>query len=82
MADWIRVSRRGLASIAGTVILGFCSTLASADTLSDIKGKGTLTVCTGVMGSSMCGHLISAAFSATVFNRSRTILRSTPSPLP
>lgn len=27
---------------------------------------------TGVMGSSMCGHLIDAGFSATVFNRSRT----------
>ena len=26
---------------------------------------------TGVMGSSMCGHLIAAGFSATVFNRSR-----------
>ncbi len=26
---------------------------------------------TGVMGSSMCGHLIDAGFSATVFNRSR-----------
>ncbi len=27
---------------------------------------------TGVMGSSMCGHLIDAGFSATVFNRTRT----------
>lgn len=26
---------------------------------------------TGVMGSSMCGHLIDAGFSATIFNRSR-----------
>lgn len=26
---------------------------------------------TGVMGSSMCGHLMSAGFAATVFNRSR-----------
>jgi 3-hydroxyisobutyrate dehydrogenase len=26
---------------------------------------------TGVMGSSMCGHLLTAGFSATVFNRSR-----------
>ncbi len=26
---------------------------------------------TGVMGTSMCGHLIAAGFSATVFNRSR-----------
>ena len=26
---------------------------------------------TGVMGSSMCGHLMTAGFSATVFNRSR-----------
>lgn len=26
---------------------------------------------TGVMGSSMCGHLMSAGFSATVYNRSR-----------
>ena len=26
---------------------------------------------TGVMGSSMCGHLLDAGFSATVFNRSR-----------
>jgi 3-hydroxyisobutyrate dehydrogenase len=26
---------------------------------------------TGVMGSSMCGHLITAGFSATVYNRSR-----------
>jgi len=26
---------------------------------------------TGVMGSSMCGHLLSAGFSVTVFNRSR-----------
>jgi 3-hydroxyisobutyrate dehydrogenase len=26
---------------------------------------------TGVMGSSMCGHLMAAGFSATVFNRSR-----------
>jgi 3-hydroxyisobutyrate dehydrogenase len=26
---------------------------------------------TGVMGSSMCGHLIAAGFSATVYNRSR-----------
>ncbi len=27
---------------------------------------------TGVMGSSMCGHLLTAGFSATVFNRSQT----------
>ncbi len=27
---------------------------------------------TGVMGASMCGHLISAGFSATVYNRSRS----------
>ena len=26
---------------------------------------------TGVMGASMCGHLIAAGFSATVFNRTR-----------
>ncbi|MEX2115166.1 MAG: NAD(P)-binding domain-containing protein, partial [Pirellulales bacterium] len=26
---------------------------------------------TGVMGSSMCGHLVSAGFPATVFNRSK-----------
>ena len=26
---------------------------------------------TGVMGSSMCGHLMTAGFSATVYNRSR-----------
>jgi 3-hydroxyisobutyrate dehydrogenase len=26
---------------------------------------------TGVMGASMCGHLIDAGFSATVFNRTR-----------
>ena len=26
---------------------------------------------TGVMGSSMCGHLIDRGFSATVFNRTR-----------
>ena len=26
---------------------------------------------TGVMGSSMCGHLVTAGFSATVYNRSR-----------
>ena len=27
---------------------------------------------TGVMGASMCGHLIAAGFSATVYNRTRT----------
>src|SRR5207237_711903 len=27
---------------------------------------------TGVMGSSMCGHLISAGYSVTVFNRTRS----------
>ncbi len=26
---------------------------------------------TGVMGSSMCGHLMTAGFSATVYNRSK-----------
>lgn len=26
---------------------------------------------TGVMGASMCGHLINAGYSATVFNRTR-----------
>src|SRR5271169_4781349 len=26
---------------------------------------------TGVMGSSMCGHLMSAGFAATIYNRSR-----------
>src|SRR5882757_5117394 len=26
---------------------------------------------TGVMGASMCGHLIAAGYSATVYNRSR-----------
>ena len=27
---------------------------------------------TGVMGASMCGHLIEAGYAATVFNRTRT----------
>jgi 3-hydroxyisobutyrate dehydrogenase len=31
---------------------------------------------TGVMGSSMCGHLISAGFSATVFNRTKARAQS------
>jgi 3-hydroxyisobutyrate dehydrogenase len=31
---------------------------------------------TGVMGSSMCGHLIDAGFSATVYNRTREKARS------
>src|SRR4051812_20334349 len=31
---------------------------------------------TGVMGASMCGHLLAAGYDVTVFNRSRTKLRT------
>src|SRR5690242_19299218 len=30
---------------------------------------------TGVMGSSMCGHLLTAGYTATVYNRSRDKVR-------
>jgi len=40
--------------------------------LTIAPGKTTIGwIGTGVMGSSMCGHLIDAGFSATVFNRSK-----------
>src|SRR5436305_9489594 len=36
-------------------------------------GKGRIGwIGTGVMGSSMCGHLMAAGYQATVFNRSRS----------
>jgi len=35
---------------------------------------------TGVMGASMCGHLLKAGFSATVFNRTRQKAPSWASP--
>src|SRR5690606_34516329 len=47
-----------------------CSTMATPQIAPGKTRIGWIG--TGVMGSSMCGHLMAAGFSATVFNRTKS----------